>query len=622
MNTNTIKRILNKGKLTGQEIGKLFVLNSIAEITAVKSKGKPNSIITNDELDNAINGIRTDRYQIEIYNSYIGLQNLAAHLYGLFTAYTQQIENGFNKILLGAALDLWKVEKEEYKANLPLIMTEEKYKEGLKEINADYINGEANYYDLFFMALNYYMENIETKKNLLSKVYAGYKDQLVKDKTLIKLYKERFLHTDFCCTDGDGYYTLSDGRDCQEVTLEEYIQDFFNRPLLKKLKASEKEELKDRYFNEMNGVTGACGIASVEVDAENKDLIKTINEINEIQKLRNPESKAEPIRVYEFIEIVRSYLSLQEGTGDFIRQLNQLEADSFILTYKVTKQDIMLDGYNFMPLSIENNAEDLLERYLKEVPELEKILNKDIAEKIGVKSINYFETNKTSKTKRVNYLKPLVKYEKLYKSNIYGYKDNAYQHFQICNGIQAAKNGVAIAQERSLTSDYKHKHFKEGLYNYTPKYDKYIELLRLLSTEKHSSNKEIVEEYIAEGFKNAYAIIALLEDIETIHKLEGLKDAYTFSLEPLEAKIKLFNSLKYYIKARDSIANNKDILLKLEADINYIDYTAYKPSKEARDKAREYITDIRVFDNAGHKINKFLSLYFNSDAGDHTKETL
>lgn len=611
MNRNAIKQLLNKGKLTGKEIGKLFILNSIAEIKTFKSKGKLCPIITKAELEYALNGINGDSYQINMYNNYVGIQNLATHLYSLYVAYTQQVENGFNKLLLGVTLDLWKIDKEEFKANLPLIMTEEKYKEELEKSNKEYKEGEASYYNLFFMALEYYTKNIRTEKNLLSKVYEDYKDQLVKDETLIKLYKEKFIHTDFCCTDGAGYYTLTDGRDSNEVTLEEYIQDFFKRPLLKKLKAGDKIELRDRYFNEMNGCIGACGIMSVS-----RDILKEAEDLlDEVGKLRTPEAKAEPIRVYEFIELVRNYYKLQEDKEGFIEELDQLEADSFILTYKVNKQDLMLD-YDFISYLYEDDTDntDLLERYLKELPELEKVLEKDIAEKLKVKSIDYYETSKGKKTKRVNYFKPLVRYEELYNNNVYGFKENAYWYFQRQNGKQAKESGVAIVQEQSLFSDYKKKHFKEGLYSYAPKYDKCIELLRGLSTKKHSSNKEIIEEYIAEGLKNAYAIIALLEDIEDIHQLEGLKDAYTFSISHIEAGLTLFNFLKWDIKTKDSIVKNKDMLLKLEEDINYIDYNVYKPSKEARERAREYMADIKVFNNARHKVNKFFSLYFDSDA--------
>lgn len=611
MNKNAIKQLLNKGKLTGQEIGKLFILNSIAEITAFKSKGKLCPIITKDELENALSGINRDNYQISMYNNYVGIQNLATHLYSLFLAYTQQVENGFNKLLLGVTLDLWQIDQEEYKANLPLIMTEEQYKKDLEESNKEYKDGEASFYDLFFMALRHYQKGLKEGKSLLSKVYDNYKDIPVKDKELIDLYKKRFLHTDFCCTDGDGYYTLSDGRDSGEVTLEEYIQDFFNRPLLKKLKAGDKMQLRDRYFNEMNGCIGECGLMTVSRDLS-KQFAETLDEIG---KYRTPESKAEPIRVYEFIELVRNYFNLQEDKEDFIEELDQLEADSFTLTYTVDKQDLILD-YNFISYLYEDDKDnaELLERYLKELPELEKILEKDIAEKLGVKSIDYYETSKGKKAKRVNYFKPLVKYEELYNNNVYGFKENAYWYFQGYNGVKAQKNGVAIAQEQSLDNDYKQKHFTEGLYSYTSKISQYTETLRHFSTKKHSNNKEIIKDYIENGLKNTYAIIAMLEDIEELHQLEGLKDAYTFSISNIEAGLTLFNFLKWDIKTKDSIVKNKDMLLKLEEDINYIDYNAYKPTKEAREKAREYLADIKVFDNAGHKVNKFFSLYFDSDA--------
>ena len=613
MNKNSIKQLLSKGKLTGKEIGRLFVLNTIAEITGFKKTKQLTPIMTQAELDNAVNSKRSDSYQLGMYNYYIDIQNLATHLFRLSATCGQMIEAGYNKLLLGVSIDLWNIDKDDCKANLPLIMTEEKYKEEQQAFK----EGEASYYDLFFIALWYYAGEFDNKdntiKNLLSKVYADYEDQPVKDKTLIDLYKKRFLHTDFCRYEGYGYYTLSDNRSCEEVNLKEYTDDFFNRPLFKGIKNSEKQAILDSFYNETKQASNLFGQIDEITDAEG-ETHDAYKHLQEVADLRSPDSKAETIRVFEFIDALRKHFTLQEDTEDFIEELDQLEADSFNLTYTVDKQDLIIDSnfISYLYKDDEDNAE-VLELYLKELPELEKILYKDITEKLGLKEIDYFETDKKKKTKKVNYNKPIAEWEDIFNKNIYNLQNNIF-YFRRQNREAGTEKGVAIMQDRVMSETFKEEHFKEGIYNYTSYYDKHIGQLRDIMSKNRGSNKEVVEENIEYGFKNIYAINALLEDLEDIYNLTGLKDAYTAcNVESKEAYIQIYNFFKFELTAMAGDKLSNPMLLKLSEDINYINLNDYKPSKETRERAKQYLSDIKVLENAGRRVNKLLSLYFEPD---------
>lgn len=616
MSKDIIKQLLSKGKLTGKEIGTLSMLSSINRIRAWKTKKLKGEIpppaVSASDIDNAINKIRDNAHELEIYNSYIGLENLATHLYSFLLAYTQQIQNGLYRVMLALTVDLWRYDKNDYGDNLPLIMTEEQFKEDTKISLDIYRAGEASYYNLFFMALNYHT-SMEPEKSLIGKIYKNYAGKLVEDETLIKLYKEK--HID----ELEGYYTLSDGRDTREVTIEEFIEDLYKQPLLKKLKVADKANIRERYYYETKACTGESSPIAVLKDINEKSY----NEMMQIAGQRTPDSKAEVMRVYEFFELIRKYYKNQEDKEDFIADLKQLEADHFITTYKVDKQDIIINP-DFIEYLYEDDADnaETLELYLKELPELEEILNKDMAEKLGVKSIDYYEADKGKKAKKTNYFKPLITYEDLYNKNIYNFKNNALWYFQQMRGEQARNNGIAIVQEETLFKDYKEKHFKEGVYTYSNNLGRYPEMFKSLAVKNDGNLETVINDYVIDGFKNTYAILTLLEDIEDIHNLEGLKEAYGFKISDIEAQAMLFNFFMWDIKTRENTPSNDMLVASLEDNAAYINFMALKPSKEARERARSFISDIKQFRGAGHKINMFLSLYFDSDATQPNAEVI
>ena len=616
MSKDIIKQLLSKGKLTGKEIGTLSMLSSINRIRAWKTKKLKGEIpppaVSASDIDNAINKIRDNAHELEIYNSYIGLENLATHLYSFLLAYTQQIQNGLYRVMLALTVDLWRYDKNDYGDNLPLIMTEEQFKEDTKISLDIYRAGEASYYNLFFMALNYHT-SMEPEKSLIGKIYKNYAGKLVEDETLIKLYKEK--HID----ELEGYYTLSDGRDTREVTIEEFIEDLYKQPLLKKLKVADKAAIRERYYYETKACTGESSPIAVLKDINEKSY----NEMMQIAGQRTPDSKAEVMRVYEFFELIRKYYKNQEDKEDFIADLKQLEADHFITTYKVDKQDIIINP-DFIEYLYEDDADnaETLELYLKELPELEEILNKDMAEKLGVKSIDYYEADKGKKAKKTNYFKPLITYEDLYNKNIYNFKNNALWYFQRMRGEQARNNGIAIVQEETLFKDYKEKHFKEGVYTYSNNLGRYPEMFKSLAVKNDGNLETVINDYVIDGFKNTYAILTLLEDIEDIHNLEGLKEAYGFKISDIEAQAMLFNFFMWDIKTRENTPSNDMLVASLEDNAAYINFMALKPSKEARERARSFISDIKQFRGAGHKINMFLSLYFDSDATQPNAEVI
>lgn len=134
-NTN-IKTILAKGKLTGEEVGRIFLRDYARFLGAIQSEqAPPKDKFTDAEKQAMVNGI-TEPYEIKQYSTYIGilqfLQKMGILYNGeyrqlkyLLMALSQQIEQAKNIDIVRLLL-----------ADAPLILTEKQYKR-LKQLKQE-----------------------------------------------------------------------------------------------------------------------------------------------------------------------------------------------------------------------------------------------------------------------------------------------------------------------------------------------------------------------------------------------------------------------------------------------------------------------------------------------------
>ena len=83
-----LKGILNGKKMTGKELGRLILLNNVEEIKSYK-EGNHKTLFKQEELDGALKDL--DSYNLEVYNSYVGLLRTVTTYFNIGQAQLQQL---------------------------------------------------------------------------------------------------------------------------------------------------------------------------------------------------------------------------------------------------------------------------------------------------------------------------------------------------------------------------------------------------------------------------------------------------------------------------------------------------------------------------------------------------
>lgn len=99
MTAQDIKRLMKKRSLTGEEVGKALILDTIETFRSVRDTGKTRPLFSQQDLDQMVEGIRSVD-QGEMYNTYVSLLNFIQKSQALSVSYKQEAESGYYRLLL------------------------------------------------------------------------------------------------------------------------------------------------------------------------------------------------------------------------------------------------------------------------------------------------------------------------------------------------------------------------------------------------------------------------------------------------------------------------------------------------------------------------------------------
>ena len=573
MTTKSLKNILNGKKLTGKEVGRLVIQNNVEEIRSYR-EGNQKTLFKQEELDCALRDM--DSYNIEIYNCYTGLLRTILTYFNIGQSQLQQLYHYIFRccfIISTLREDLKEIVEAQ---TAPIIMTKEEYHKRYNESVQEALAQEESYIDAFITATHYYTSKLEQDAeadNILTGLIKKLEDQPIKNKDLEALYIRSYVG-DLSCGDTNNYYKLTNGKNSNEVTIREYMKDFLNRPEFAPLTPKGKEALKDTHYQLLYNDTRLTELMG---DRTNKTL-----KANEVSM---------------FMEFVIRELKARH-LDDIASKVYDIKADTFRVAEdeRPTQADLIkCNSFLISPYEDDKDNIEVFKAYLKELPELADIINKDLK---AQKCFKAFEDIKPK-----DYNKPLVSWKVLYDKDIYNYKKRVEERFTIDE--PRATNGIATVEDNTF-SDYALKNwFDNGVY-------------RGIKKETEPPDIEGIDRITDNLFMNAISSLlafdTFLQDIEDIYNIKGLHEAYKADIKDAESYIR---SLKMLIglcidDACSAYGYETHKAMELEKNLHWLyaqlDFNKYKPTEETQEKARAYISDIKNFKGAGQSM-KYLELY-------------
>ena len=530
-------------------------------------------------------------YDKDIYFAYLDMYKLLNTYFYIKEAMIQQFYNGFYQIH-SSYTSLYKTLKTEieYRQQMPLLITEEKYNEIKSKSEAKSFKEKESYIDLFVEAVSFYADQEE--ENLLTPFLIKYKGKPIKDNSLKDAYIKNNI--DYFLDHENCYYQLRNNKSSESVTVEEFIEDYYKRPLFKGLTAEQKEYIKERFINNNKGLTD---IWDREKSSFKKEYETTVEDIKDSWKT---DKKATTHRLYGFISILKDYL-IASGKDKTAEEITKLQEELLIIGKEAEPdQADLIKYYNYL----RGNNLKLFESFEKELTDVVQVIDKDLMRHKLIKT----SLKDQAKDKRI------ISVEKLYNEDLYTYKNIVSGAF-LCEYPQA-KNGVAFIKELPLRKEIR-ENFKDEVYKPDLNvYDDY-DITQEVNIEELKDLKETNINYfeclLIPALKNIVAINYFYEAIEDIYKLQGLKETYGYNINELLKRIRKFNVFSDYIQEQlnELYEDTKEGIIKREyvrQAFEYIDLKKILPDEEQIKEAREKLVEIKTFEGKNNSYS-FMNLY-------------
>ena len=600
MNKNSLSKILGKKGLTGDELGRLAILNNVA-ILQNYHEGKEGKPLFDEEEINRTAKDLTD-YQKQVYGRYLDLYGVINHYFNIGNAMYQQAMNGIHRLMFRATLLLNHIQAEIQKRELPLIITEEKYKELKASADAEAFSFEESYIDLFIEALWYYIDQIEANpeaENIITPLLKKHEGKPIKDNFLIETYiidnHDNYFYNNNC------FYKLQTGQSSEGVTMKEYIDDFLSRPIFKKLSTEGINTIKHNIKTRFKGMLRIL---------QNNDINDIPEDLRGFIKDRVALSnKASAIRITEMIDIIKSYL-LGVEDKELIDAIEELQQDLIIIPKeeRPTQADIIrYYGFLIAPYKDASANIKVFKNYIEELPDIAEVIHNDlISHAVIKKAIKGLPIEELYSDKKI------INWKALFDADAYDYKQRVDAIFRDNN--PKARQGVAIIKEGTIPENLiKNGIFEPHIQAFSS--DKLtsadISIEELKDFKK--SIRKIIDNLLIPATKNVCAINYFYRDIEELYNIEGLEDAYGQSTEDITDKIKTINFMADMIKQSlyHLYRGTDEGLLKEEyitEAFSYIDMEDILPDAEQQAKAKEVLADIKNFKGKDYS-PKFMYLY-------------
>lgn len=572
MQKDIISSIFKKGKVTGDDVGRLLLADMAEEMISLAETGKVKATFTQAEFDSIRNKL-TDNYQIERYNLYTHIYNAIKGMYSFTNMIEQSALGDINKykdMITGIQGSIARTIIEDKK---PLVMTQKQYDKAFKEVFEAECEEKYNYIWLFLCAVQYYFTNYEyyqregneynektpKKDKKADAIIKQYKEEPVSNKALLEVFKDRY-------------------------EADNYIVHY--------------------YFKD----TGE------QIPADNTELIKELNKRgipNTFDKFNLEDEASEIPRliagIYTYDE---TYNNIERFTTDEVR-------DKYFdkkVTYKqheqpITKFDIadlffMFDDYDLLGDEDAEADKVIVQRFnliLQELPELKEFITEKLE---AYKDLAQYMPKKTCDIVKLN-----IPYKVLYDNDICNFKSYVINSFR--NKYYKARNGVAIVNEAFIEEWEREDYITpEGEYK-TPKTmfsvaDAVADITMEKLAEKEDIHPEMgIQEQFYSGVRFLYAYNKFIEIIADVVKVPKL-DIWQVSPLEIENNARRFNEVLHFLISCqiDTYAQNgrydeaqklKETILKT---LPYIDLEKVKVKEENYKKGLEYISDIKNFTNS------------------------
>ena len=563
-----IDRLLKKKEWTGEEIGKLFLANTIDGYNKVMAGDhNPTPLFSQEKLDNMVKGIESS-HEGNIYNRYVRLHDWISTSISTTSTAVQQL-NSEIRLFIMYITQFDTIEGAlEHLAWQPVIMTSKEFEDKKQEKLDDFFTDEDgseigyNILELVFEAISHFT-NLATanprRVNPIKNILRDYKKRPVESEHIHNIYGE---------ATASGYYLLKDGRRSDHIgekNFKQLLQDgsVYIQP----------SEMQSEYFNH---------------DIRNLEYTLNMTEEEAEEIINNPSPTGIPATFYYYTEAPEDFMKIDVLEGDF---------------------------YEFYPDSYDLDDEGITEQaqlLQEEFPELLEAILEYIDDKVFKGETNY---SKTPLEKWTN--GNIITYREVYDRNLFDNRDHWDEEHFLFDGTQGARNGVAVLKEKSFSIRQDDKgHYKEvdfmssldrgrGLLSFTPANEDYEneiawiehsrELLLNAYTEIliHDTVIDLLDEYLNLDDFQVFNMGADKERMrinaldESIHKLKDMIQSlshYFHNKEEQEAKLNVLDEVFYPFNA-DDITLDKNFIQEIKLDI-YSDLRLFDDSQTPNIVAR------------------------------------
>lgn len=571
-----IKRLLNKKGWTGRELGQLLLAKIAIEYKeALEGNRTPDALISDTQFQRMVNSI-TDKVQGRIYNQYFSIYEWLRTRPAITNGYFFSWRGHLNTVMNFISHALFAEDVYSYIEQLPAIFTQKQ----LEELRAERIeahfkdeDGEelySNVFNLVERAITYYARQLQKDPKKPNPLKA------IRKKYIAEPVKSELIRSRWNKVNGEGYYTLEDGRRGDQMTNEEW-QDAIITPKM-------REALTQMRATDGRGTDFTRDIAAQRLIQRAKVIFNggTEDEADEAQHEAD----------YKAGLAVPCEWHYYEDPPEDLTKWDIIE-DEYLLEFYPADIDGSGDEYS------KGNFTSSMEDFIAEFSELVAAMLADM-DKL------YFSKKPLSKLPVEKWETTLISWRELYNMDFYGEKEDAESDTVIFNGDKRALfNGIAIMRASDLLAKsgridergyYVEPDISPALANYT------LEAF-FTESESYASNVEMIEEardgiiagyYYLKGYNKQIDLIIALVDVP---ELEIFKQ----DLTELEQGMEALNGLVPFLYKKIKDTDYRDTELqarKLEVlkDIfPPLDYEGLTIPEENIAEATELVSSFKAF---------------------------
>lgn len=554
-----IDRLLKKKEWTGEEIGKLFLANTIDGYNKVMAGDhNPTPLFSQEKLDNMVKGIDSS-HEGDIYNRYVRLHDWISTSISTTSTAVQQL-NSEIRLFLMYFTQFDTIERAlEHLSWQPTIMTSKEFEDKKQEkldnffIDADGSENGYNILELVFEAISHFT-NLATanprRVNPIKNILKDYQKQPVESEHIHNIYGEATW---------SGYYLLEDGRRSDQIG-----ENNFKRLLKDGSIYIQPSEKKSEYFN---------------YDIRNIEVILNMTEEEAEEIINNPSPTGIPATFYYYTEAPEDFMKIDVLEGDFY--------------------EFYPDSHDLDDAGITEQAQLLQEEF----PELLEAILEFIDDKVFKGDTNYSNTPIEEWTNE-----KILTYRETYDRNLFDNREHWDKDYFLFDGTQGARHGVAVLNEGGFSSK-DDKGYYESL-DLMSSLDEGRGLLSLTPSIDDHENERAWIEHSRQLLLSAYTeilihdtVIDLLDNYLDLDGFQVFKLGADRERERINALDESVNKLKDMLQSSLSYGQNK---AEQELKLQVLDEVFYPFNADDITLDKEFIeeikldiySDLRLFDDS------------------------